>query len=98
AGIAAAREWVASTFDVVVEVGRLRDSRLRVLRVAELAGVSAEEIKLSDIFSFTVERTAAGGAVEGTFNASGSVPKVADEISGRGFQLESSLFTRPPSR
>ncbi|MBE7479453.1 MAG: Flp pilus assembly complex ATPase component TadA [Polyangiaceae bacterium] len=98
AGIAAAREWVASTFDVVVEVGRLRDSRLRVLRVAELAGVSADEIKLSDIFSFTVERTAAGGAVEGTFNAAGSVPKVADEISGRGFQLESSLFTRPPSR
>ena len=30
-----------ATFDVVVEVGRLRDSRLRVLRVAELAGVAA---------------------------------------------------------
>lgn len=98
AGIAAAREWVAAAFDVVVEVGRLRDSRLRVLRVAEIAGVSAEELKLSDIFTFTVERTAAGGAVEGTFNAAGSVPKVADEISARGFALENSLFTRPPSR
>lgn len=98
AGMVAAREWVASTFDVVVEVGRLRDSRLRVLRVAETAGVGADEVKLSDIFTFTVERTAAGGAVEGTFNAAGSVPRVADEITGRGFALESSLFTRPPSR
>lgn len=98
AGIAAAREWVASSFEVVVEVGRLRDGRLRVLRVAEVSGVAAEEIQLSDIFTFTVERTAAGGAVEGTFNAAGAVPKVADEISVRGFPLETSLFTRPPSR
>lgn len=98
AGIAAAREWVASSFEVVVEVGRLRDGRLRVLRVAEVSGVAAEEIQLSDIFTFTVERTAAGGAVEGTFNAAGAVPKVADEISARGFPLETSLFTRPPSR
>ena len=98
AGVAAAREWVSSSFEVVVEVGRLRDGRLRVLRVAEVAGVSADEIKLSDIFSFAVEHTAAGGAVEGTFSASGAVPKVADEISARGFSFETSLFTRPPSR
>ncbi|MCC6903678.1 MAG: Flp pilus assembly complex ATPase component TadA [Polyangiaceae bacterium] len=98
AGVSAAREWVCASFEVVVEVGRLRDGRLRVLRVAELAGVSADEIKLSDIFTFAVERTAAGGAVEGTFSASGAVPKVADEISARGFSFETSLFTRPPSR
>lgn len=97
ASMAAAREWVASAFDVVVEVGRLRDGRHRVLRVAELAGTSPEEIRIADVFSFNVERTAAGGAVEGTFNASGSVPRIADEVSSRGFSLESSLFTRPPS-
>jgi len=98
AGVGAAREWLAGSFDIVVEVGRLRDSRLRVLRVAEVSGVSGDEVKLADIFTFTVERTAAGGAVEGTFNASGSVPKIADEISSRGFPLDGSLFTRPPSR
>ena len=53
--------------------------------------------RIADVFSFNVERTAAGGAVEGTFNASGSVPRIADEVSSRGFSLESSLFTRPPS-
>jgi pilus assembly protein CpaF len=98
AGFVSIREWVAATFDVVVEVGRLRDGRLRVLRVAEVAGATADEIKLSDVFTFTVERTAAGGAVEGTFAPSGTVPKLADDLSARGFPLESSLFTRPPSR
>ncbi|MFO0566511.1 MAG: FHA domain-containing protein [Polyangiaceae bacterium] len=97
AGIALAREWVAAAFDIVVEVGRLRDSRLRVMRVAEVLG-AGDEVRLGDIFSFNVERTAAGGAVEGTFNASGSVPKVAEEMGGRGYALDNALFTRPPSR
>jgi pilus assembly protein CpaF len=94
----AARDAVAATFDVVVEVGRLRDTRLRVLRVAELAGVTGEEIRVNDVFTFSVERTAAGGAVEGTFAAAGQVPRVAEEMGARGFVLEGSLFTRPPSR
>ncbi len=97
-GVPAARELIASSFDVVVEVGRLRDGRLRVLRVAEIAGAAADEVELSDVFTFAVERTAAGGAVEGTFSPSGSVPKIADELSARGFAFEASLFTRPPSR
>jgi pilus assembly protein CpaF len=95
---AGGREAVAASFDVAVEVGRLRDTRLRVMRVAELAGTSADEIRTLDIFNFFVERTAAGGAIEGTFNASGHVPRCVEEITARGFALDSSLFTRPPSR
>lgn len=95
---AGGREAVAASFDVAVEVGRLRDTRLRVMRVSELAGTTADEIRTLDIFNFNVERTAAGGAIEGTFNASGHVPRCAEEIIARGFALDSSLFTRPPSR
>src|SRR5262249_9031062 len=32
-----AREWLASVFDLAIEIARLRDGRHRVLRVAELA-------------------------------------------------------------
>jgi pilus assembly protein CpaF len=95
---AAAREWIASTFDVVVEVGRLRDTRLRVLRVCEVGSAGDDEVKLHEIFAFAAERTAAGGAVEGSFNPSGHMPKIAEELATRGFSLDSSLFTRPPSR
>jgi pilus assembly protein CpaF len=97
-GIRAARELVAGSFDVIVEVARLRDDRVRVLRVAEVTGVSSDEIELQDIFTFAPDRTAAGGAVEGTFTASGHVPQVVESLRARGESLDSTLFSRPPSR
>ena len=95
---ALARDWVSNAFDIVIEVSRLRDGRHRVLRVAELVAGSGDEIQMQDVFTFVIERTAAGGAVEGTFSASGVVPRIAEEMTGRGIHVETSLFTRPPSR
>ena len=97
-GIRAARELLAGAYDVVVEVARLRDDRVRVLRVVELTGVAGDEIELADIFTFLPDRTAAGGAVEGTFIPSGNVPQVVEAMRARGENLDSSLFSRPPSR
>jgi pilus assembly protein CpaF len=97
-GIRAARELVAGAYDVVIEVARLRDERVRVLRVAELTGVSGDAIELQDIFNFVPDRTAAGGAVEGTFTPSGNVPQIVEAMRARGENLDSSLFSRPPSR
>lgn len=97
-GIRAARELLAGTYDVVVEVARLRDDRVRVLRVVELLGVTGDELTLQDIFTFLPDRTAAGGAVEGVFSASGNVPQVVEALRARGENLDSSLFSRPPSR
>ncbi len=94
----AARESIAASFDLAIEVSRLRDGRHRVLRIAELDGVEGDEINVRDIFVFVVERTAAGGAVEGTFSPSGVVPRIVEELGARGVPLETSLFTRPPSR
>jgi pilus assembly protein CpaF len=97
-GIRATRELLAGAYDVVVEVARLRDDRVRVLRIVELSGVAADEIELQDIFTFLPDRTAAGGAVEGTFVPSGTVPQVVESMRARGENLDSSLFSRPPSR
>jgi pilus assembly protein CpaF len=97
-GIRATRELLAGAYDVVVEVARLRDDRVRVLRIVELTGVRADEIESQDIFTFVPDRTAAGGAVEGTFSPSGNVPQVVEAMRARGENLDSSLFSRPPSR
>ncbi len=97
-GIRATRELLAGAYDVVIEVARLRDERVRVLRVVEVIGVTADEIELQDIFTFLPDRTAAGGAVEGTFNPSGNVPQLVESMRARGENLDSSLFSRPPSR
>ncbi|MET0792414.1 MAG: FHA domain-containing protein [Polyangiaceae bacterium] len=96
--IAAARELVSNAFEIVVEVARLRDDRHRVLRIAEISGTVGEEIQTQDIFTFVMDRTAAGGAIEGVFTASGVVPQVAEAWRARGNTVESAIFSRPPSR
>src|SRR5690606_21655069 len=92
----AAREWLKSSFDLVLEVARLKDGRLRVLRIAEFSEGGPENLQLADIFRFVVERTASGGAIEGSFVAS-ERPGVAERIEAAGIELQSSLFSRPHS-
>ena len=95
---AAAREVVTSSFDIVIEVAQQRDGRYRVMRVAEFTGSASEAPQLSDVYTFVPDRTAAGGAIEGTFVTSGTVPHVAELLRARGIQLEAALFSRPLSR
>jgi len=96
--VSAARELVANAFEIVVEVARLRDDRHRVLRIAEVTGSAGDDIQVQDVFTFVMDRTAAGGAIEGVFSASGVVPQVAEIWRARGTTVESAIFSRPPSR
>jgi pilus assembly protein CpaF len=97
-GADAARTTVASAFDLVVEVAELRDGRPRVVRISEVAGPTASGFEVVDVFRFVVERTAAGGSVEGAFVPTGHVPHLAEQMRARGLPVESSMFSRPPSR
>lgn len=92
--IEAVREWLNASFDIAIELVRLRDGRSRIARIAEPAGVEGNTIALRDIFTFTVERTASGGTVEGSFHPSGVVPKVAENLQARGLGLDPGLFRR----
>ncbi|NUP11999.1 MAG: Flp pilus assembly complex ATPase component TadA [Polyangiaceae bacterium] len=89
-----AREWLAGSFDLVLEVARLRDGRNRVMRVSEFALTSPNPLELRDIFTFTVERTAAGGTVEGSFHPTGVVPRIAEDLVSRGVPLDLGIFKR----
>jgi pilus assembly protein CpaF len=90
--VGTARDWISSAFDLAVEVGRLRDGRVRVLRIAELKGSAPR-----DVFTFSYHRTAAGGSVEGSFTASGLIPRLADDLAARGMALDTAIFRRHPS-
>ena len=94
----AAVGWVLSAFDVVIEVTRLRDGRVRVLRVGELSSATGGGIQVSDIFRFVVSRVAAGGAVEGTFVPSGHTPRIVGQLEALGMRIDASLFVRTPTR
>lgn len=93
-----AAEVLAGTFELVVEIARLRDDRHRVLRVAEVLGSEDGELELSDVFTFAIDRTATGGMIEGSFAPAATMPVVADLMRTRGAPIDSALFTRPSSR
>jgi pilus assembly protein CpaF len=78
----------------VLEVGVYSDGRDRIRRVVEPVCSSSGITQLQEIFAFVAERTAAGGSVEGTFLASGSEPKLMDELRSRGVHVDASLFHR----
>jgi pilus assembly protein CpaF len=91
----AAREWVAASFDIVIELGRLADGRARVLRVCEITGTGAGGIATQEIFAFAIDHTASGSGVQGNFSPSGTVPRVVSELQARGLTVDTSLFSRP---
>ena len=93
---ATAREWMGSAFDLGLEVTRLRDGRLRVVRLVELRG-GPQGTQLRDIFTFAYHRTAVGGSIEGAFYASGTVPRIVEDLAARGMPLDTSIFRRHPS-
>ncbi|HTJ84358.1 MAG TPA: ATPase, T2SS/T4P/T4SS family, partial [Polyangiaceae bacterium] len=89
-----AREWLASSFDLVVEVARMRDGRQRAMRLSEFSLDPGAPLGQRDIFTFSAERTAAGGALEGTFHASGVVPRIAEDLAARGVAVDMAIFKR----
>jgi pilus assembly protein CpaF len=92
--IETSRQAIVSSFDVVVEVCAPTDGRDRVRRVSEWFTNPGGVTQMQDIFTFLVERTAAGGAIEGTFQATGAEPKLLGELRSRGVSIERSLFQR----
>jgi pilus assembly protein CpaF len=88
-----AREWLVSAFDLAIEIARLQDGRHRVLRVSEL-GIDGARVVIRDIFTFAVERTAAGGAVEGSFHPTGFIPGIVEDLAARGAPIDPALFKR----
>jgi pilus assembly protein CpaF len=94
--VATARDWLGACFDLALEVTRLRDGRLRVLRLAELRA-GPQGAGLHDIFTFAYHRTAAGGSIEGAFYASGTVPRIVEDLAARGLPLDTTIFRRHPS-
>jgi pilus assembly protein CpaF len=83
-----ARAWIASSFDVAIEVVRPRTGRHRVLRIAEITSEGGE-LQTRDVYEYVAE---ANG--EGAFQASGVVPAVVQELRAQGHRIDDSLFRR----
>ena len=84
------RDVVGESFDLALEVASFPDGRLRVLRIAELGGSDAKGIVARDVFVFNAD-PAAG---DGSFSATGVVPRIANDLAARGTKLDGAMFKR----
>jgi pilus assembly protein CpaF len=91
---ASARSWIASSFDIAVEVARLKGGRHRVLRVSELTA-DATEIKTRDVFEFALDPQNAERG-EGSFQPLGVIPAVVQELKSHGHKVDEAIFRRQP--
>jgi pilus assembly protein CpaF len=90
ASIEAAREAVAESFDVAVEVGWASgEGRVRVLRIAELAGADPKGVVTRDLFASNADPSG-----EPAFVVTGTTPRLAHEFAARGVRLDPNLFRR----
>lgn len=89
APIEVGREAVGESFDLAIEVSRAGDGRIRVTRIAELAGGDAKGVATRDLFVLSAD-----GTGEAAFSATGTVPRLANDLAARGVKLDGGVFKR----
>jgi pilus assembly protein CpaF len=87
------RHQVASAIDVVVQLARLREGRRVVWEIAAIEGTHRGEPVVSPLFRF---RHRDGG--EGVFEATGTVPRIADVLADRGEEVGDAMFEEGEDR
>ncbi|MDJ0521172.1 MAG: CpaF family protein [Planctomycetota bacterium] len=91
----AIREQVVGAIQVLVHVRRYEDGVRRVASVSEIVGLEGDAILTNDIFVF--KRSAGSGRrVGGDFQATGVVPRLADDLRERGEPVPVEIFRAPP--
>jgi pilus assembly protein CpaF len=90
----AIREQIASAIELIVHVSRNSDGRRRIMSVQELLGMEGTVVTMQEIFRFVPTGRDSDGFVEGHFEATGMVPRVADRIRLAGVDLPNELFER----
>lgn len=93
----AIREHAVAAIDYLIHVRRYEDGIRRIERIAEVVGIEGKTPQLQDIFVFQPTGRK-DGTISGTFQATGVIPRLVDELAARGTQeADRNWFARPLS-
>jgi pilus assembly protein CpaF len=90
--IASTRGQIAAAVKMIVQLQRLSDGRRRVTSITEITGMEGDILQMQEIFRFVRTGTAADGAVEGHFQATGVRPRFLSDLVARGINLPGAYF------
>jgi Flp pilus assembly CpaF family ATPase len=83
----AIRSQIASAFNVVVHLERMRDGSRKVVQISEITGMEEDVISMQDIFQFTRTGLDSEGRVLGGFAPASLRPRILDRLADRGLEI-----------
>ncbi|HZU97961.1 MAG TPA: CpaF/VirB11 family protein, partial [Planctomycetota bacterium] len=92
----AIREQIVSALEIIVSVRRYEDGVRRVESISEITGMEGNTALLQEVFKFQ-RKGFKGRQVLGDFVPTGVVPRLVDELKGRGLQIPLNLFRKAMS-
>lgn len=87
----AIRSQIASAFNVVVHLERMRDGSRKVVKISEITGMDDDVISMQDVFQFTRTGLDPEGRVLGGFAPAGIRPRILDRLADRGMEAPPEL-------
>jgi pilus assembly protein CpaF len=86
------RQQLASAIHLVVQCARLSDGGRKITGIAEVVGVSKDQVEMQDIFEFERVGISQRGKVVGRFKGCGVPPLCLERLRGFGVHLSKSIF------
>jgi pilus assembly protein CpaF len=83
----AIRSQIASAFNVVVHLERMRDGSRKVVQISEITGMDEDVISMQDIFHFTRTGLDPEGRVLGGFATASIRPRILEHLRDRGLEI-----------
>ncbi|MCW5774336.1 MAG: CpaF family protein, partial [Rhodospirillaceae bacterium] len=83
---AAIRGQIASAFDLIVQIERMRDGVRRVTNIVEVVGIDGTEITIQPLFTYHFIADNADGSLDGRFEATGLSPNFLPRIGYYGLR------------
>ena len=88
------RRYIGSAITLVVHLARLKGGVRRVMRISEITGLAGEDYQMQEIFGFKQSGVDDSGRAQGSFYATGNVPKLCDRLAERGIEIPQQLFEK----
>ncbi len=83
----AIRSQIASAFNVVIHLERMRDGSRKVVQISEITGMEDDVISMQDIFRFTRTGIDSDGRVLGGFATATLRPRILDRLTDLGLEM-----------
>ena len=85
-------QQLASAIKIVVQIARLQDGSRKIVSIAEVAGISEDQIDVEDIFIFDRSGVSDSGKVQGRFRSTGVKPRIMERLRVSGIQVPQAVF------